>query len=552
MAKKIVFGKVARKSLKVGVDAVGNSVSPTMGPRGRNVVYDKGYGGPVITNDGVSIAQEVIMKDPIENMGANIIKDVATKTNDSAGDGTTTASVLMQAIVSEGMKELEISSWESFLRLLSFKPIRVNAIGMKNGIEKASKIAVSYLKSIAKPIKSDEEITQVAVISSESPEIGKLISETIGKLGSDAVITVEESPTVGIFSETSQGMEFEKGYISPYMVTDKDRMEAEFRDARILVTDMKLGPVEEILPLLEQIMASGKRELVIIADDIVGEALTTFIVNKARGALSVLGIKAPGFGNRKKDYLEDIAAMVGTTVVSSETGGKLSEVRLENLGSADRVVSVKDKTTIVGGRGSKEQVAERVAMARKELEGLESKHDQIKVEERIARLSGGVAIIKVGAATETESKYLKLKVEDAVNAVKAALEEGIVAGGGSALIRAAKAVLDAKNNDSLTKDELLGFDILAKAMEMPLRNIAINCGLGDGNDVVNNVKKMDSLNGGFDALKNEYVDDMLVAGIVDPVKVARSAIENASSAGGTLLTMECAMAEEPKIVPGQM
>lgn len=537
MAKQIVFGDKARIILKEGVDAVADAVKLTIGPKGRNVVYDKGYGGPNVSNDGVSIAREVVLEDPLQNMGANITKEVAQKTNDAAGDGTTTSVVLMQAIVSGGLKKIAVGA---------------NAIGIKNGIEKASKAAIEYLKSIAKPIKSEEETTQVATISAESEEIGKMLSETISKLGSDAVITVETAPTAGITSEVSQGLEFDKGYISPYMVTDPKRMEAECKDVKILVTDQKLGAIQEMVPFLEEVMKSSKRELVVIADDVVGEALQTFIVNKLRGAITIIAAKAPGYGNRKHDYLEDIATLTGATLISTDVGLTLDKIRLEHLGSADRVVMTKDKTTIVGGKGDKQAIDERIALAKKELETLESKHDKLKVEERIAKLSGGVAIIKVGAATETETEYLKLKVEDAVNAIKAALEEGIVPGGGSSLILASKAIQKAKleTYSDLTMDEMIGFEILADAMEAPLKNIAVNCGLGDGSIVVAKVREMKD-GGGYNALKDEYVDNMLKVGIADPVKVTRSAIENAASAGGTLLTMGCAMAEKPKDLPEQ-
>lgn len=530
MAKKILFGDNARKEIQIGVDAVANAVKTTIGPKGRNVVFDKGFGGPTITNDGVSIAREVVLKDSMQNIGCMVTKEVAQKTNDSAGDGTTTSVILMQAIVSEGLKKINVG---------------VNAIGMKNGIEKASVIAVDYLKSKAKLIKSDAETTQVAVISAESEEIGKMIAETIGKLGSDAVITIEESPTVGIRSEVSMGMELDKGYISHYMVTDRARLEAECKDVKILVTDMKVTSIESMIPILDQVANSGKRELVIIAEDITGDALQNFIMNTIKGTFTVLAIKAPGFGVRKKDYLEDIAVLTGATFIASDLNIRFEDVTIDQLGTADRVVSIKDKTTIVGGKGTKEEVDLRIANARKEVETLESKHDKLKVEERIAKLAGGVAIIKVGAATETETRYLKLKVEDAVNAVKAALEEGIVSGGGSALIGASKAILEAKNTDfenKYTADEVIGFDILSSALETPLQNIAVNCGFGDGSSVVAKVKEMKE-GGGYDALKGIYVEDMIVAGIVDPVKVTRSAIQNASSAGGTLLTMECSMAE---------
>lgn len=533
MSKKILFGEEARRELKVGVDSVANAVKLTIGPKGRNVVYDKGYGGPVVTNDGVSIAREIVLKDPIQNMGANICKEVAQKTNDSAGDGTTTSVVLMQSIISEGMKKLDVG---------------VNAVGIRNGIEKAAKIAVEHLKSIAKPIKSDEETTQVAIISSESEEIGKMLSETISKLGANAVITVEESPTVGITSEVAQGMEFDKGYVSPYMITDPGRMESECKDVKILVTDMKVGVIQEIIPILESVMSSGKREFVIIAEDIIGEALQTFVINKIRGAMTILAIKAPGFGLRKRDYLEDIATLTGATFISADTGMSLKDVKMEDLGSADRVVSTKDKTTIIGGRGDKKSIADRVALAQKELSTLESKHDKLKVEERIAKLSGGIAIIKVGAATETETKYLHLKVEDAVNAIKAALEEGIVPGGGVSLVRASLAVM-AMIEKADTEDERIGFNILAAALCAPLKNIAVNAGQGDGSMVLSKIKESSSDVFGYNALVNIYVDDMIKSGIVDPAKVERCAIENAVSAGGTLLTMDCAMAEEAKTLP---
>ena len=532
-AKKIVYDEEARVTLKKGVDAVANAVKVTIGPKGRNVVYDNGFGGPNISNDGVSIAREIILEEPLENMGANIVKEVAQKTNDMAGDGTTTSVILTQAIFSEGIKRIAVG---------------INSIGIKNGIDKASKIAIDYLKSIAKKIKTQEETTQVATISAESEEIGKLLSDTIFKLGTDAVLSVEDSNTVGITSDISQGMEFENGYISPYMVTNPTRLEAECKDVSILVTDHKIGIVSEMVPFLEAFMKTGKKELVIIADDIVGEALQTFIVNKLRGAITVLGIKSPGFGERKKDYLEDIAAVTGATFISNEVGLTLDKIGLEHLGLADRVVSTKDKTTIIGGKGDKKVVTDRIASARKDLENLESKHDKLKVAERIAKLTDGVAIIKVGAATETETNYLKLKVEDAINATKAALEEGVVAGGGSSLILASKFILEEKLKGDYTEDELVGFDILAKAMEVPLQNIAVNCGKGDGSIVVSRVKELKD-GGGYNAYDDIYLEDIVKEGIADPVKVTRSAIENASSAGGTLLTMGCAMAQIKEVKP---
>lgn len=530
MAKKILKGDIARKEIKVGVDAVCDAVKITIGPKGRNVVFDRGFGGPTLSNDGVSIAREVVLQDLMQNIGCSIAKEVAQKTNDSAGDGTTTSLVLLQAIVTEGMKKLDVG---------------VNAIGLKNGLDKASKIAIEYLKSIAKPIKTDAETRQVATISAESEEIGGMIADTISKLGVDSVVTIEESPTVGITSEVSQGMDFDKGFISHYMVTDKSRMEAEIKDAKILVTDLKIGDINSMVPLIDSVAAAGKRELVIIAEDVVGEALQTFIINTLRGVMTILCIKAPGFGLRKRDYLEDIATVTGATFIASDLNIKLEDLTVAHLGSADRVVSTKDKTVIVGGKGTKEAIEERIASARKEIEKTESKHDILKIEERIAKLSGGVAIIKIGAATETETKYLKLKVEDAVSAVKSALEEGIVAGGGSSLLRASKAVLEARNGGNYTSDELLGFDILSLALEAPLQCIAVNCGKGDGSMVVGKVKEMEG-DGGYNALSDTYIPNLIESGIVDPLKVERSAIENAVSAGGTLLTLDVAMSELPK------
>ena len=535
MSKIIVYGEESRKSLKAGVDAVGDAVRSTIGPKGRNVAYDKGYGGPTITNDGASIAREIVLKDPMQNLGANLAKEAAEKTNNDAGDGTTTSVILMQAIVAEGMRKIELG---------------VNAVGVRNGLEKAAKIAIEELKKIAKPIKQGEETIKVATISAESEEIGKIISDAISQLGEQAVITVEQSPTVGVTSEVSQGMEFDRGFITPYMMTDPERMEAEYREVPILVSDMKMTAIKEVIPFLDKFMATGKKELVIIADDVTGDSLSTFILNKMRGNFSVLCVKAPGFGTRKGDYLRDIAALTGATLISSETGMTFDKVELTDLGAASRVVSTKDKTTIVGGKGDEKVIKARIASAKKELETQESKHDQLKTEERIAKLSGGVAVIKVGAATETATKYLKLKVEDAVNAVKAALEEGIVTGGGSALLQASLAIHKAMDfsTGEYSTDEKIGFSILASALEAPLKYIAINAGQGDGSRVIETVKEMGG-NAGYDALKGVYVKDMVANGIMDPVKVTRSAIENSVSTAGILLTTEVAMVEEPKEEP---
>ena len=414
MAKQIIFNEDARKALKRGVNKVSDAVRITLGPRGRNVVFDKGYGAPMITNDGVSIAKEITLGDKMENMGAEIVKEVAQKTNDVAGDGTTTAVVLAQSIINEGLKKTAMG---------------VNAMGIRLGIEAATKEMVEVLRGIAKPIKERSEIVQVATISSESAEIGKIIADTIEKVGKDGVVTVEESQSFGIESEVVEGLQFDKGYVTPYMMTNAERMEAEYTDASILITDKKISTIQEILPLLEKIAHTGKKELVIIADDVDGEALTTFVLNKLRGTFSVLAVKAPGYGDRKKDMLEDIAITTGGRVISEDVGVKLENAELSMLGGARRVIATKENTVIVGGRGKKANIENRANQLRTQLEKTESKFDKEKLEERVAKLSGGVAVIKVGAATETEMKYKKLKIEDAVNATKAAIEEGIVPGG---------------------------------------------------------------------------------------------------------------------------
>ncbi|MDE1940957.1 MAG: chaperonin GroEL [Patescibacteria group bacterium] len=531
MAKRILFNEAARKSLKAGIDAVADAVKITIGPRGRNVVLDKGYGAPTITNDGVSIAKEISLKDKFENMGAEIIKEVASKTNDVAGDGTTTATILTQAIVSEGLRQTTMG---------------MNAMGIRSGIEAASKDVVAALKGIAKPIKSDEEIEQVATISAESAELGKKIAETIKKVGKDGVVTVEESQSTELESEIVEGIEFDKGYVSAYMITDPSRMEAVFSDAPILVTDKKISTVKEVLPILELVANSGKRDLVIIADDVDGEALTTFVVNKLKGTFNVLGVKAPGYGDRKKEMLEDIAVTIGATVITEEKGVKFESATLDSLGKARKVIATKDKTVIVGGKGKKADIEERIAQLKKQREAIDSKYDKEKMDERIAKLSGGVAVIRVGAATETEMKYLKLKIEDAVNATKAAIDEGIVAGGGVALVRAASEI--AKKMAArklLTKEHELGYEIVLKALEAPLKQIAVNAGKDDGSVIVDKVK-----NGkgavGYDASKDEMVADMIAAGIVDPVKVTRLGVENSCSAAAILLTTEAAVADEPE------
>lgn len=535
MAKQIIFNEKARQLLKNGVDKVADAVKITIGPRGRNVVLDKGYGAPTITNDGVSIAKEITLSDKFENMGAEIVKEVANKTNENAGDGTTTAVVLTQAIIAEGIKQTTMG---------------VNAMGIRLGIENAASEVVVALKKIGKEIKTKEEIMQVASISAESKEIGKIIADTIGKVGKDGVVTVEESQSFGIESEIVEGMQFDKGYISPYMITNTDRMEAEYRDVPLFITDKKISSIKDILPLLEKLAQTGKKEIVIIADDVDGEALATFVVNKIRGAFSVLAIKAPGYGDRKKDILQDIAVLTGAKVVSDELGVKLENVDTTVLGRANKIIATKDSTTIVGGKGKKSDIEARVSQLKKIKEKTESKFDVEKIEERLAKLTGGVAIIKVGAATETEMKYLKLKIEDAVNATKAAIEEGIVPGGGVALIRAARSVeVSLKNVPAFAKsfesEFMVGVSILLKALEAPLRQIAINAGKDDGSVIVDKIKNAKGLSG-YDAANDAIVPDMVLAGIIDPLKVTRSCVQNASSAAAVLLTTEVAIADEPK------
>lgn len=531
MAKQVIFDEEVKKKLKKGVDTVANAVKVTLGPRGRNVVLDKGFGGPTITNDGVSIAREITLKDKFENMGAEIVKEVANKTNEQAGDGTTTATVLTQALVTEGLKQTTMG---------------LNAMAVRTGMEHAAKDVVAALREMATQIKSTEEIKQVASISAENTEIGEKIAETIDKVGKDGVVTVEEGQSFGIETELTEGMEFDRGYVSPYMVTNMERMEAEYKDAQILITDQKVASVQSILPLLEKVAQSGKKELVIIADDVEGEALATFVVNKLKGGFSVLAIKAPGYGDRKKEVLADIAITTGGQVISEDVGLKLENVELSQLGKADRVVSTKDNTVIVGGAGEKPAINDRVKALKAQLDQTTSKFDKEKLEERIAKLAGGVAVIKVGAATETEMKYLKLKIEDAVNATRAAIEEGIVPGGGTSLARAASMVeaMVIEKKD-LSKEELVGYNIVIRALVMPLRQIADNTGKLDGAVVVQKVKEAGG-NAGYDAAKGEMVDDMIKIGIIDPVKVARCGVENAVSAAAILLTSEAAVADEPE------
>lgn len=532
MAKQVLFDQDVRSALKRGVDIVAGAVKVTLGPKGRNVALGKSWGGPTITNDGVSIAKEISLADKFEDMGASIIKEVATKTNDKAGDGTTTAVVLTQAIIHEGLKRTALGA---------------NAMMVRRGIEAAAKDAVEELKKMSRAVKGKNEIRQVASISAESEELGKTIADTVEKVGKDGVVTVEESQSLGIESEYVEGMEFDKGYVSAYLITNAERLEAEAKDAPILITDKKISSVKEILPLLEKVAQAGKKELVVIADDVDGEALATIILNKLRGVFSVLAIKAPGYGDRKKEMLSDIATMVGGQVVTEDLGVKLENAELNMLGRANRVVATKDSTVIVGGKGKKSEIDSRVSQLRKQHEQADSKFDKEKLEERIAKLTGGVAVIRVGAATETEMKYLKDKIEDAVNATKAAIAEGIVPGGGSALAKVADKL--AKKTQANAHDEYtIGYRILVSALSAPLMQIAQNAGREDAAVILQEVAKKGGAFG-FDASadgESPAIVDMFEAGIIDPVKVTRSGVENAASAAAVLLTTEAAVADIPE------
>jgi chaperonin GroEL len=533
MAKQILFSEDARKAIAKGIAQAARAVKITLGPKGRNVVIEKSYGGPRITNDGVSIAKEISFKDKFENMGAEIVKEVASKTNDTAGDGTTTSVVLLEALVESGLSHM--------LR-------GANAMAVRKGMEKARDAALVELKKMAKPVHGKTEVRQVASISAESEELGSIIAEAVEKVGASGVVTVEESQGMELSYDIVEGLQLDKGYVSAYMVTNPERMEAEMKDATILITDKKIGSVQEILPLLEKIAQSGKKELVIIADDVEGDALSTFIVNKLRGTFNVLAVKAPGYGDRKKEMLADIAAVVGGVVISNDVGMTFENATLAMLGKASRVVATKDTTTIVGGKGKKADITARIAQLTAQASNTDSKFDKEKFEERIAKLSGGVAVISVGAATETEMKYLKDKIDDAVKATKASIEEGIVPGGGTALAKIAKKL--AATEGKMSVDEKAGFDIVVRALEMPLTQIALNAGKDDALVIVSKVQG-GKANAGYNAVTDEIIDDMFASGIVDPVKMPRMALENAVSAAAILLTTEAAIAEipEPKAPP---
>jgi len=524
MAKQIKFDEQARGQLKKGVDKLANAVKVTLGPKGRNVVLDKGFGSPEITNDGVTIAKEVELENKFENIGASITREAAEKTNDMAGDGTTTATILTQAIVTQGLKNVTAGA---------------NPLSLKRGIEKGVQAVVGTLQKMSKPVSGKAEIAQVATISAEDAEVGDLIAEAIQEVGKDGVITVEESQTFGLSKEAVKGMRFDKGYVSPYMITNTEKMQAEFDDPYILITDKKISSIQEILPLLEKVTQSGKKDIVLLAEDIDGEALATLVVNKLRGTFNALAIKAPGFGDKKKEMLEDIAILTGGQVVSEELGLKLEGTEIKMLGRARKVIADKENTTIVEGKGSKSDIEARVNQIKTELNNSDSDFDKEKLQERLAKLAGGVAVLKVGAATESEQKYKQAKIEDALNATKAAMAEGIVPGGGVALIRALKAFDDIKARG----EQKIGLSILRRALEEPLRQIAANAGK-DGAVVVDEVAKK-SGGYGYNAAKGKY-EDLLNAGIIDPTKVTRSALENAGSAAAMLLTTECVVTDLPE------
>ncbi|MDE7098015.1 MAG: chaperonin GroEL [Ruminococcus sp.] len=529
MAKDIKYGEDARKSLQAGIDKLADTVRITMGPKGRNVVLDKKYGAPLITNDGVTIAKDIELEDAFENMGAQLVKEVATKTNDAAGDGTTTATLLAQTIVREGMKNIAAGA---------------NPMVLKKGIAKAVDVAVNSIVSNSKAVEGTEDIARVGTVSSADEAVGKLIAEAMEKVTSDGVITIEESKTAETYSEVVEGMQFDRGYISPYMVTDTDKMEAVYDDAFVLITDKKISSIQEILPLLEQIVKMGKK-LVIIAEDVEGEALTTIILNNLRGTFKVAAVKAPGFGDRRKEMLKDIAVLTGGEVITSELGLELTETTIEQLGMAKQIVIQKENTIIVDGAGDKDAIKSRVAQIRSAIETTTSDFDREKLQERLAKLAGGVAVIKVGAATEIEMKEKKLRIEDALAATKAAVEEGIVAGGGTAYINAIPAV--DKMLSSLEGDEKTGAKIILKALESPVRQIAENAGL-EGSVIVDKIRRSRKVGYGFDAY-NEVYTDMIPAGIVDPTKVTRSALQNAASVAAMVLTTESLVADIPEETP---
>lgn len=541
MSKQFKFDEKARQSLKKGVDKLTDAVRVTLGPKGRNVVLDKGFGAPNITNDGVTIAKEIELKDKFENMGAELAKEVAEKTNDVAGDGTTTAVVLAQAMIDEGLKNVTAGS---------------DPLEIKKGIDKAIQATIKVLNKIKKPVKTKTEKAQVATIASQNEEVGNLLADVMEEVGKDGVVTVEESQTFGLSKELVEGMQFDNGYISPYMITNTERMEAEYKEPYILITDQKISAINDILPLLEKLSQTSKKSLVIIAEELEGEALATLVLNKLRGTFNTLAIKAPGFGDRREEMLQDIAVVVGGKVVSEKAGMKLENTEANMLGKADRIVSTKENTIIVGGKGSKSEIEKRIKQIKTQLEKSDSQFDKDKFKERLAKLSGGVAVIKVGAATEAEMKYKKDKIEDALNATRAAIDEGIVPGGGVALIKAIYLIDEILGDNlprgkaGLSDEEKIGVKIIKKALEAPLRQIAINAGVKDISIIVEDIKKGENI--GYDFTKVDPKDikkgrtDMIKDGIVDPLKVTRSALENAASMASIFLTTEAAITDVPE------
>lgn len=524
MSKQIFYGEEARAKLKAGVDKLADAVTTTLGPKGRNVVLGEKFGSPTITNDGVSIAKEIELEDKAENIGAEIVKQVAEKANDAAGDGTTTATLLAQSLIKEGLKNVTAGA---------------NPLAIRRGLEKGAELVVSEIKKMAKPISTEEEYARVATISAEDKDLGLLIAKTITEVGKDGVITIEESKTLGMEKEIVKGLEFDQGYISPYMVSDVERMEAKLDDPYILITDKKISAIQEIVPVLEKIVATGEKNIVIIAEDVDGEALTTLIVNKLRGVFNVLAVKAPGYGDRKKQILEDIAIVTGGQLISEELGMKLESIGLSNLGRARKIIATKEKTIIVEGKGKKTEIDKRINQIKGQINIEESSFDKEKLQERLAKLSGGVAVIKVGAATEIEQKAKKHKTEDALSATRAAIEEGIVPGGGVALLRCQKVLIDSK----IKGEERIAVNILERVLEEPIRKIADNAGK-DGAVIAAEVKKL-PLTHGYNAFDDKF-EDFMETGIVDPAKVVRSCIENAVSAASMLLTTECIVVEKPE------
>ncbi len=537
MSKIIKFDREAREKIKNGVDQVADAVKITLGPRGRNVIVDKGFGAPMVTNDGVSIAKEIDLEDKFENMGAELAKEVASKTNDIAGDGTTTAVILAQAILKEGLKLVATG---------------MNPIMIRKGIEEAREKIVKELQNNSKAISGKEEIAQVATISAENAEMGQMIADVLEEVGKDGVITVEESQTFGFSKEIVEGMNFDKGYISPYMITNSESLKAEMKDPYVIITDKKISSLQEILPLLEKITVAGKKDIVIIAEDVEGEALATLVVNKLRGVLNVLAIKAPEFGDTKKAMLEDIAVLTGGKVIAEDRGLKLEKAEINDLGRASKIIATKDNTTIVGGKGKKKEIESKVVQIEAQIKAADNKYDKEKLQKRLAKISGGVAVIKAGAATETELTYIKHKMEDALAATRAAYEEGVVAGGGVALAKAANIILKKIKSQAAVTDDVMerelrnGSLVLVNACVEPFKQIIKNAGLMEEAVALNEIVKNKNKNYGYDARNNQPVEDMIKAGIIDPLKVTRTALENAVSMSAILLTSEVAIAEKPE------